>query len=193
MRLTLLLLPFLFYAGCTSTPTAAAKKLQHFHDVSDEITWRLKSVDINTKYIKGKCNLSPGQYIRRSSLYPQSTLIAALNVDGCNMVAGTTAPSTTSAMFSAFYSPYPSRKFKLTIHIGDLDYAENEKEGEALTAQGYRDIHMTSKGVFKMKETVNADVNGTCEKPVLSGLYGFRKQLLRCNLQGNGTVELTEE
>lgn len=182
----LMTLSFVILAGCasyTGTP----------RDPSSDEVWHLNSIALNSKTISGECDLSPSVETRRSSLLSTTTVVGNLNTKVCSLKGIGISPIT-SAVFKGIYLNWQPNVISVEAKIGDIEYANNEADDAVLTSKGYEDVHMTGRGVYKLKASTKTVFKGTCGSPTPVGIYGFRKMMVSCTFADNaGTVSLIKE
>ncbi len=140
---------------------------------------------MNSKWINGKCDLSPTNYIRRSNIKSASTLVASTKLDQCKLSLPSQKPQTDGLFVSATYLPSLGNRFTLEVTAGDFEYATDESEDSRLSSLGYFDAHIGGKGVYKIKPSQKFEFSGECGQPEAVGMLGFRKLKVTCKLSNN--------
>lgn len=152
-------------------------------------------LDLRLPHFRGTCDLHRSAYVRESSIRMRTYMVAALKTpktsdhEGCSLTFRNLSPSVT-AMAVTYEQPAPDQVL-LSFEFGEVEAVTTLAEDERLHREGYRDLHLTGRLVYKLKTTARDSVRGTCGAPTKEGLYGLRRTVIRCDLeQGYGTVTL---
>ncbi|WP_413612318.1 hypothetical protein [Bdellovibrio sp. HCB-110] len=155
-------------------------------------SWNFESFDFKSEHVSGACDFSsPSVFVRRSNIRSNTVLLASTSLETCLINIPKQLNKLDGAFIEGFYSPNVTNKIKIEITLGKVEYAETDFQDSELNRAGYMDVHLTGRGIYKIKPSQKFELTGVCSQPELVGIYGFRRLKTNCRIdQGNGSVTL---